>query len=212
MNNLPSHLFQSFFLFFVDGQRTESTTTAALANSNQEISKLKIKLESLTQDLSDLKLENESLQRGIKEGTVEYQEMEAENVLIIAENEQREKDCVAALDSLLVLQAQFQDLQLERETEQIERDKEISEREALQISSNEKEITAEIAATENLKNIKSYTETITELQDKINQSEIARTGFQIRTADLSKVLRTSQTRTEELLEENARYSLPDYCS
>ena len=137
----------------------------------------------------------------LEEGTIEYREIEAVNVMISVEKEQRERDCEAALESLLALQAQFQGLQSEREAEEILRDQEKAQRDALYEASKG-------AANAGESSLKSYSDSIAKLQDKISETEHVLTASQARTVDLSKVLRTSQTRTEELLEENLRYFNP----
>ena len=153
---------------------------------------LRQKVESLTQELSVVKNENEALQKLLDDGAADYDDILAENRAICDGKEMREKDCEDALDALVALQKQFKILQSERD-ERIERDNENN----FNSSSKTEKFKVTDSAKINSTNV-------TDLQNKILQIEEERTASQARTADLSKVLRTSQIRSEELLDENER--------
>ena len=152
-------------------------------------------MESLTQELIGLKNENEALQKLLDDGTLDYDDILAENKAICDAKESRDKDCEDALDALVALQKQFRILQLDRD-ERIQRD---NEENFLSSSKSEK--------SKDFESTKINSKNVIDLQNKILQIEEERTASQNRTADLSKVLRTSQIRSEELLDENERYNL-----
>ena len=152
-------------------------------------------METLNQEIIMIKNENITLQKLIDEGTLEYDDMLLENRAICDAKEVREKDCEDALDALVELQKQFKLIQLERD-EYIKKDN--NRNNNIILSPSKKNSSNNyLFPDESNPNVK-------DLQNKLIQSEDARTASQTRTADLSKVLRASQIRSEELLDENQR--------